>query len=389
MHLCTHLISLSFQDIDLYNSVLNAWQLCEQNDDVTVTTSPPEKAERILDSLCKHHEAEKSHLSPSDASFSMCIQTWCKSPKNFAAERAERLLRLKEEYLHQVEGLVIRVSDYNPVILKWKDDHENGPDRATSLFEDMMEKSILHEAYQYPNVSTLNILLAVLSKSNDKNGAEKAEALLRRMDKLYEEKRLRARTDMISYRTVINAFIARKEITAPAKVEALVDDMIYLYKTQGRKELRPDPDLLDSILKACNLAPMTWNIKDKANSHNIIEIANRTFTKLIRGGKNEFQFQATHSTYAFMLRILHRHMNFNDPRYDLLMANIWAQCCRDGLVSEFTLESLRLSVRRPLFFDLVDVSSEYGSMDAESIKVSNLDQNWRRNVKAKRSSNGS
>ena len=90
----------------------------------------------------------------------------------------------------------------------------------------------------------------------------------------------------------------------------------------------------------------------------------------------------THSTYAFMFRIYYRHMDLNDPRYELLMKNLWAQCCRDGLVSEFTLESLRLSVKESTFFECIGHKRE--GKKAESVKVRSLCSDWRRNVAAKR-----
>jgi hypothetical protein len=55
----------SLVDIILYNKVMNAWRLCElENDDDSI--SPAEKAQDILDSICDEPE-----LSPNDVTFSI------------------------------------------------------------------------------------------------------------------------------------------------------------------------------------------------------------------------------------------------------------------------------------------------------------------------------
>ena len=381
MDLNSALRDLLYQDVVLYNLVLNAWQICEQKNDTIDSTSPSEKADEILETLCTRHKTH-TNLSPNDASFSICIHSWCKSRRPDAAKRAERILRKKEEFLNQhVDGIAIRTADYNPIISKWKEDPEHGLMYATNLFEEMTQKSNKFQAYEPPNENTLNSLLAVYAKSSDVKGAEKAEECLRQANDMYEKHQTKLRPGMISYRTCINAYIGRKSSDSPPKVEALVEDMIEKYEVQERADLRPDSNILDLILKACNLVPMTWNMngKDKANAQ-IIEIANRTFTKL--RGKNNLKTNPTHSTYAYMFRIYNRHMDFTDPRYDLLMRNLWTQCCKDGLVSEFTLESFRMSVKERTFFECI---GRRGRMrNAESVTVSSLCHDWRKNVVPKR-----
>ena len=361
--------------------MLNAWQNCEQNNNEIGSTNPSEKAEEVLDLLCQYHKDNNIGISPNDASFSICIHSWCKSLAPDAADRAEKVLRRKESFLNEVDDLTIRRTDYNSVLSKWKYNLDDGPRHATNLFEDMMQKSETSDDYQSPDEFTFNTLLAVYAKSNDDKGAEKAEERLRQMNQLFDDKISSIQPGMISYRTIMNAYIGRKAKKSPQKVEELVEEMIGKYKSQGREDLRPDSSTLDLILKACNLVPETW--ADETANNQVIEIANRTFTKL--RGKNELKLKPTHSTYAFMFRILNRHMDFTDPRYDLLMKHLWTQCCRDGLVSEFTLESFRLSVKESIFFKCV--GGKRGEENAESVKLINLPHDWKRNVAAKRNSN--
>lgn len=59
-------IDNSLVDIFLYNKVMNAWRLCELENDDETSISPAEKAQDILDSICDGGE-----LLPNDVTFSI------------------------------------------------------------------------------------------------------------------------------------------------------------------------------------------------------------------------------------------------------------------------------------------------------------------------------
>ena len=114
-----------------------------------------------------------------------------------------------------------------------------------------------------------------------------------------------------------------------------------------------------------------------------IGIANRGFFTLKR--KNEYGATATHATYSFLFHIYRQHMDFHDERYAPLMLNLWKACCREGLVSDFTLKSFRDSVLPPDFWKAIGGKDRYkqlGKTMPDKIVIKDLPKEWSANVVA-------
>jgi len=345
---------------------MKAWRLCGE----------PEKAQDLLDSIIDKHEAgDDDSLCPSDESFSICIQAWTQSNQSDAAERAEKILWKKEEYANTIDKIDVKPSDYFPIIPLYKNDQENGSKRATKLFEHVLEK--YDNSSHKPDSHTLNALLDVYAKS--RKGGNQAEHVLKHMNKLHKEGKTSILPDVISYRCVIDAWIQMWTKEGPERVEALVNEMIDKYKNEGRTDLCPDTNLFNLILKACCHAPAMYASNETGGDHPIA-IANRTFSILRR--KNEYGATASHATFSFMFHIFRQHMDFNmDKRYKPLMDNLWKACCKDGHVSQFTLESFRDCVLKEHF--LKAIGGKPTGKDIKEISVADLPKAWSRNVTSK------
>ncbi|KAL9187208.1 hypothetical protein ACHAXT_001311 [Thalassiosira profunda] len=366
-------------DVFFYNKLMNAWQLCEQNNK-DQSICPSEKAEEILDSLCEQYEdgvegaVQQNQVLPNDVSFSICIHAWCKSDRPDAAERAERLLRRKEVFANKYRNIAVKASDFNPIISKWKGD----PERATLLFDEMVVRYADSEKWIRPTAGTLNSLLSVYGKYEDKNLAPKAENLLHRTNQLHKDGKGCILPDMVSYRTVIDAWIRQWHKDGPQRVDALVQDMAEKYEAEGRTDLRPDENALNLILKACAQAPPMWKRQgaaEKGDNHPIA-IANKTFAAL-KGKK--FGASATHATYSFMFKVYRQHMDFHDERYAPLMLNLWRSCVRDGNLSQFTLRAFRDSVLEKDFWAAVG-GDDLRKSGTDKLSVKDLPNQWGRNV---------
>ena len=308
------------------------------------------------------------------------IHAWCKSNRSDAAERAEQVLRRKEEYAKKYNNVQIKPSDYTPVISKWRDD----PERATLLFEEVIKRyGGKSDDRSRPDAAPLNALLDVYAKWKEKNLAYKAECCLRKMNRLYEEGSICFSPDVISYRSVIDAWARSWTRESPQHVSALVNEMIHKYQKEGRNDLRPDSNAFNLILKACSTVSATWegkDVKEKGDDHPIA-IANRVFTML--KAENEFGAKVTHATYSYMFTIYKRHMDFRDKRHSSVMQNLWKHCCRDGMVSEFSLDTFRESVLEQDFWEGIggkDNFESIGKTDIDMITVEDLPAQWRRGV---------
>jgi hypothetical protein len=365
-------------DIILYNKLINAWRLCEQsNNDETI--SPAQNAQSILDSICERYDAgEGIEVAPNDSTFSLVIHAWCKSNHPDAPERAEAVLRRKEEYAKKFNEICIKPSDYTPIISRWRDDPTEGTHRATLLFEEIMSKYGDSDERSKPTAATLNALLDVYAKCPERNLADKAEEIFR----FHREGKGCIIPDIISYRTVIDAWIKSWDTKSPRQVYTLVNDMARLYK-EGREDLRPDINAFNLILKACSHSQAMYGEHDiaKLGDDHPIAIANRTFSAL--KGTNEYGATATHLSYSYMFHIYRQHMNFRDKRYPVMMRNLWKHCCRDGLVSQFSLDEFRSSVLEDDFWQAMggcDRFTRLGKTNVMDVIVKDLPADWSRNV---------
>lgn len=374
--------------LHIYNNVINAWYQCEKNGDTAASAS--EKAEGVLDYLCEQNDKGIKALSPNNDSFHLCIKSWCQSSRPDAAERAERILRRKETFAKDHINVYIIAADYNHVIAKWKDDKLNGPERARKLFKEMNQNyGHAAELKARPNIITFNSLLDVLAKSNSRDMAEECEDLLKEMNALFEEEKKTILPDIISYRTCIDAWIRQRQKDSPRRVEALVNNLIDKFSVEGRTDLRPDSDIFNLVLKACAHTTVTWHVDNVKESDTIISIANRTYALL--KGKNDFKAKPTHATYAFMFLAYKYHLDFENPRYTPLLTMLWKECCNDGLVSQFTLDSFRDSVLDYQFWNAIGGTDRYvalGRPTPDMVKVNDLPQEWRRNVKPHKKRSG-
>ncbi len=173
-------------DIYMFNTVMNAWQQCELSNTDT-SLSPSRKAEELLDYVCKKSEEGVECLAPNDLTFSICLHSWCKSSHRDAPKRAENILRRKIKSSKDNSDIVVSSMDWNSAIAKWREDPVEGPDRARKLFEKMNQWYIgSGDERSAPNEVTVNSLLDVYAKSNDKQSAEKAEAILNEIIRSYK-----------------------------------------------------------------------------------------------------------------------------------------------------------------------------------------------------------
>ncbi|KAK1743686.1 pentatricopeptide repeat-containing protein [Skeletonema marinoi] len=73
------------------------------------------KPERFLHNYNNQHRKGVEALSPNNASFSLCIKSWCRSNRPDAPERAEQILRRKEVFAKEQSNVYIIAPDYNQV----------------------------------------------------------------------------------------------------------------------------------------------------------------------------------------------------------------------------------------------------------------------------------
>lgn len=99
-------------------------------------------------------------------------------------------------------------------------------------------------------VISLNMNLDSLAKSREKRSAERAEQLLLRIEKLYEEGYYDSKPDVVSYNIVLNAWARSKWRGSTNKAELLLKRMEDLYYKDGDSDVKPNVITFNCVLNA-------------------------------------------------------------------------------------------------------------------------------------------
>lgn len=195
-----------------YTTVIDGW-LQSNHDDAAL------RAQILLDRMeCLYDETGNEALKPNAVAYMLVCQAWAEAYTNdyFSSETAARahdiLKRMKER------GIQPSVKVYTAVMLAWckrAGKVSGAMARAEALLSEMESyASSENESHQYcnreggevirPNVITYTTYIGGLARSNERNLATKAEAVLERMERHGVE------PDMVAYTSVLNALSKSK-----------------------------------------------------------------------------------------------------------------------------------------------------------------------------------
>jgi hypothetical protein len=131
----------------------------------------------------------------------------------------------------------------------------NVGDQAQALFDEMYEAYIMSEDPSlWPNTTIYNILLDTYAWSQAKDGAEKAQHILDRMEDMTVESI--ARPNVLSYMHVMDAWANRN---APIQAEAIMKRMQSRFDLTHNQDIYPDTKAFNKLIGA-------WMKSDKIDN---------------------------------------------------------------------------------------------------------------------------
>mmetsp|Transcript_8266 Transcript_8266/g.17621 ORF Transcript_8266/g.17621 Transcript_8266/m.17621 type:complete len:1037 (+) Transcript_8266:113-3223(+) len=227
-------------DIRHYNNVMNR----------IATSNKPNagrEAERILQHLIdiyKTHGDES--VAPNKSSFNTVIKAYAKSGGKAAARNARRMLSMMENpKLIFVEPVVEGVAD-NGHVRKRDVDVDFMDGKGDEHKRDKVELRILENIE--PDKVSCNSLLLAWANSGDKDGGEKAEQLLERMEEVYKRSGNTAiKPDTLTYNAVIKVWGKCGYKYAGERSELLLNKMLRRYE-EGDVDVRPDDVSFNSVI---------------------------------------------------------------------------------------------------------------------------------------------
>ena len=208
----------------------------------------PHVVELILKRLIEERDAGNPHVELKTKVYNTMLYAWSKSEDPGATERAEEILEEMEKQVKNGNSDVQpTVQSYNSVIksiVKNKKMRDQSVDKIQDIISRMRDTT-LQQAQQrndnsghynkdkmippfLPNRRSYNILLYAIANSNSVDAAEKAEEILRMMQKEYDEGNKYVRPDINSYNQVIVCWSRGRVQGYEERMQSLFDELIAL-----------------------------------------------------------------------------------------------------------------------------------------------------------------
>jgi len=227
------------------SSAVNAWAKSDRPDAASRALSFLDKAERI------------AYLRPNAIVYSTLLECLAKSRSRSAAKAAEDVLvRMERLYREGKKEARPDAAAYANLINAYtKSGHPNTTRRAMDLLNEAERQYSNGNEAMKPTLLLYSAVLQALAKSATIEGAENAEALLRR--KLYFRSRPKMTT--VCFNAVIDAHARSGGPDAAEKAEAILNEMIRRFE-QGDIEVKPS-------VRSFNAVCLAWkNTKNDAKA---------------------------------------------------------------------------------------------------------------------------
>lgn len=171
-------------------------------------------------------------------------------------DSAERILMEMEQRFEETSNEFIRpdVVSYSTTISAMARTGRKGygATRAENILNRMEAAGIV------PNTITFNSCLKCWARSNDNNAPERAEALVKRMEKLHKAGNGNVRPDRISFNTLIHTFANAGKAEMAQRAEAVLNRM-EKYAEEGNDQLSPNLFTWNSCIEAWSKADVSYS----------------------------------------------------------------------------------------------------------------------------------
>jgi hypothetical protein len=198
---------------------------------------------------------------------------------------------------------------------------------------------------------------------------ERAEAILNRIEDLYESGERSVRPDVVSFNALINAYGWSSEKGKAVKCFEILNKMLGLSGSGQNYDAKPDIITCNSVLNACAFEAT----KSETERAKIMEIVVQTL-EIFQSEAPRYGYP-DHSTYSQVLLAISKHMPMNDRRSEMAETTFW-QCCKGGHVSAMVISSLRLALSWPRFSSVMGPALRSENGEKLKYDLSGLPREW-------------
>lgn len=312
-------------DLISYSSVIIALAKSGEDD-------AAERGEILLNRMKEQYEAGRTFMKPTRTIYHALINAWAKSGKGtLGAKKSEALLKEMEELCAMGDVSVApNIVTYNSVVNSWAQSGALCAGNKAVKYLDRMTimNGTKGEIEIRPNGRTFNTVINAIAQSDSETKVQKSFNILRRMDELYKSGYRGARPNVITYTNVLNAAaFPANSMDFKTKRKVLDTAIFILNELQTSQYGQPTELTYSTFIKAC------YNLLPTEDETSLREVIQETFH----------------------------------------------QCKEDGQVGDMILSRLREVAPEGLYKDLL---SEVVVKDIDCVKVDDLPQSWRCNVRS-------
>lgn len=297
-------------------------------------------------------EEGRSDCRPDVFTYTSAIDALSKHSSLDATEQAVSLLtELEEEYKHtREEWLKPNVRTYTSV-------------RSLSLLVSLCQTHLL--TFLSTELQAINAI------ARSRQHPERSEAILDRLESLYESGELDVQPDTVCYNAVINAWGWSDEERKSQRAYKLYQRMMDAYESGRNSNVKPDIITCNSILNACAFE----RADSDADRAATVEVAIKSL-EAFQGPAPKYGWP-NHITFSNMLLTIGRQMPMNERRLDLAEATFW-QCCKAGHVSALVISHLRNALDAQRLKSILGSALFVNRDDKFSYDMRKLPRDWKR-----------
>ena len=250
------MVTLGIHSVKHYNNVLNRLATSGKSNSGI-------EAERLLNELIDMFKSGSAHIAPDRSSFNTVIKAYANPGIKNGSRNAKRILSMMEN--PSKYGLEKIASEIEPdkvsctsIMMAWANGNEHGTcdvdagEKAEQLLR-RMEKvyESKGDLRMRPDTATYNAVIKVWGKCGHPLAAQKSEELLNKMLAQYDEEGKNAdiMPGDITFNSVIHNIANSVDMDAPQRAQRLLEKMQYCYE-RGRIDYRPDIITYNSVLNA-------------------------------------------------------------------------------------------------------------------------------------------
>lgn len=362
-------------DLESFKSVLLAWK----NAGVSFQTH---RAQRLLEWMVRlYKDGENDLCLPDSYCFDIVLQIWSRSQDPQAAAKAEQLLVFQEKLAQATHSSKLKPStfSFNAVLGAWGRKFSTDPTDMTKICGvlDLMENlyHVKGDKRVEPDRCTYNIILCALAKGSNAKTAEKADSILRSVEKSYKAGKLPWQPDAFLFNSVTGSWARSDTSGAYRKARSVLDRQLHLYTEHGCTECKPDVIGFTAVLSSCASEPKRQE-RVKA-----FHVALATFQQL---EKNTEQFGSpNHVTYGTMLKACARLLPNESAERKKWTKYFFKKCVDSGMVGGMVLARVREAASKEQYKNLMQGYSKNSLPDSWTCNVHEKNE-YRRNPSTKK-----